>query len=56
MGISEVCYDLELDLQLLQQIVEDVYIYKCMFTHKDTQTYIHIDIYKHTHMCMHRYR
>ena len=35
-GISEVCYDLELDLQLLQQIVEDVYIYKCMFTHKDT--------------------
>lgn len=25
-GISEVCYDLELYLQLLQQIVEDIYI------------------------------
>ena len=47
-GISEVCYDLELDLQLLQQIVEDVYIYKCMFTHTKTQ-YTHRHTHGHTY-------
>lgn len=43
-GISEVCYDLELYLQLLQQIVEDVCLYIDVCSHTKTQ-YTH----RHTH-------
>lgn len=53
MGISEVCYDLETHLQLLQQIVEGVYnvdVYAHTWRHIHTDVDARTRAQSHTHI------